>query len=153
HRKTGFALTGKHASANCTACHKRKLASGRTSYVDLSKDCNTCHKNPHAFASAELKQACTKCHEGGTAKNMKPSELFFDHGERTKVPLEGKHATLQCVKCHEKAKMTMTEGRGRTCGNCHKNPHGKTFRSWACTDCHGVTKAWRDSSFDHDRTK
>jgi hypothetical protein len=153
HKKTGFELTGKHQTAACTACHKKKLKSGRSSYVGLEQSCDGCHKNPHAFANNELRAQCTKCHQPGIARNLKPAELPFDHGARTGVALEGKHATTACTKCHQNAKMTLTEGKGRTCGNCHKNPHGRTFRSWACTDCHAVTQPFRESSFDHDRTK
>lgn len=154
HEQTGFRLTGKHESAACSKCHKRTLRSGRTSYVDVPPDCNQCHQNNHSFTNKELTRQCEKCHQDpGIAKNLKPDELPFNHGERTKTALEGKHATQTCVTCHKGAKMSMTAGNERTCVNCHKNPHGKTFKTWACTECHSVTTKWEESKFDHDKTE
>ncbi len=153
HKKTGFDLAGMHAKAACSACHKKRLESGRTSYTGLSQDCDTCHRNPHKFSNAALRKQCKQCHVPGVSiRNMRPKEIPFDHGKATGVPLLGKHGRVACVSCHRNGKMSMG-AKPRSCVDCHKNPHGKTFVDSTCTDCHAPQRKWKDSSFDHDKTK
>jgi hypothetical protein len=154
HTRTGFDLTGQHDKVACTACHKRKLQSGRTSFVDVSPSCDGCHKNPHRFTNGDLRASCTKCHDPGVAKKLRTADLFFDHGKRTGVPLNGRHGQLDCVRCHANAKMTMPASGGRTCSSsgCHRSPHGPAFASAKCTDCHGNKDSWKEVDFDHDKT-
>lgn len=154
HQQTGFDLTGQHEKVACTACHKRKLKSGRTSFIDVPPDCDGCHKNPHGFTSQDLRKACTKCHTPGVAKKLTTADLFFDHAERGGIPLVGKHGQIDCVKCHEGAKMVKPAAGGRTCSNCHakNSPHGKAFAKSKCQDCHSVEEGWPKTPFDHDTT-
>lgn len=51
--QTGYALTGKHASVRCSACHvPAELAGGqRTTLWRLQyRECRDCHKDPHEVA-------------------------------------------------------------------------------------------------------
>lgn len=154
HKRTGFDLTGLHEKVACTACHKRRLKSGRTSFTDVEPDCDGCHKNPHQFTKRDLREACSKCHKAGIAKKLKPSDLFFDHGERTGFALTGKHGEADCLKCHEKANMATPKGGARSCASCHQrdNPHGRAYARVKCDDCHAAGKAFKEPTFDHDKT-
>ncbi|MBI2376057.1 MAG: hypothetical protein HYV07_18835 [Deltaproteobacteria bacterium] len=151
HDKTSFSLANQHAKVACTKCHKRKLKSGRSSYIGLKKDCNGCHENPHAMTSEDLIEKCTDCHgaKGGIARKMKPADLPFDHEKRTGTALTGKHAKLDCVKCHAKGRMAMRDER--RCASCHDSPHGPGWAKSACQKCHGVAIAFTRPTFDHDR--
>lgn len=153
HDKTGFTLNGQHAQVACTACHKRKLKSGRTSFVGVTSDCDGCHQNPHRFSRRELRQACTRCHLPGVTAKLTASELFFDHQERSGLALSGAHGKAACTQCHAGGDMSQ-KGPARTCASCHqkKSPHGPAFKRSACNDCHGEGGNWKSSSFDHERT-
>ncbi|MBI5507694.1 MAG: hypothetical protein HY903_02960 [Deltaproteobacteria bacterium] len=154
HAKTGFALTFKHAKVPCTACHKRTLSSGRTSYVGLKTACIDCHKNPHAFTTAEIAaHKCEECHKGGAIDKIRGSDVPFDHGKATGVLLVGPHAKALCVACHKGGKMANV-GEPRTCKDCHKSPHGPNFaENKPCGRCHSPERSFKRPSFDHDSTQ
>jgi len=62
HTQTGFSLLNDHAKVACTACHTRRMKSGRITYLGLSTDCRSCHKGVHGFTEAALAQKCDTCH-------------------------------------------------------------------------------------------
>ncbi|MBI5507287.1 MAG: hypothetical protein HY903_00915 [Deltaproteobacteria bacterium] len=151
HKRTGFPLTGMHDKAVCSACHRRRLASGRASYQGVSRDCDTCHKNPHAFTKEELRHECLKCHVVGGVppKAMTAAQIPFNHGDDTGVPLVGKHLQVHCVKCHAKGKMSMQGESRRSCASCHKDRHGKVFLAHPCAACHTPARAFAKADYDH----
>ncbi|MEQ9501644.1 MAG: hypothetical protein RIT81_32535 [Deltaproteobacteria bacterium] len=152
HEKTGFTLDGRHRNIACTKCHLKKLKSGRTSYLGLKRTCDGCHGNTHRFTNTALVKGCESCHPKGGGKKTKltAESLPFDHAKQTGTALSGLHAKAQCDDCHAKNKMPMKTKR--SCGGCHRQPHGRTFRRSDCSDCHAVTKRFVRSSFSHDRT-
>jgi hypothetical protein len=148
HGRTGFPLTGVHARTDCARCH----AGGR--YAGTPRDCYSCHQadysgttNPNHPASGFPTQ-CDACHD---TNGWRPAS--FDHG-RTRFPLTGAHAQVDCARCHAGGRYA---GTPTDCYSCHQadyagtsNPnHAASGFPTGCESCH-TTAAWRPASFDHD---
>ena len=86
---------------------------------------------------------CAGCH---TSKTW--SGTAFDHA-KTKFPLTGAHAKVQCIACHpsERYKETLV-----ACISCHglRDVHHGAFGD-KCDQCH-VSTAWKTAKFDHAKT-
>jgi len=139
HSKTKFPLLGKHAQVACTACHidgdfKRQL---------VFTYCNDCHKpDPHKgqFAARPKKGECSECH---TVDGWKPSLFGVKEHDTSGYPLKGKHAKVECAKCHIPAgKDTIYKVKFETCADCHKDSHDSQFAlapyNNKCEACHTV---------------
>lgn len=145
-----FPLVGKHKSVECVWCHMgTKLAQAR--FTGLPHTCEKCHHDPHA---GQFTRDCTNCHSEQGWKNI----LIDPHGPGSSRPLRGKHARLECVKCHtpEKRDAVLAEARfvglaKNGCTSCHKDPHNGQMRS-ACNSCHSEL-GWtgRFLLFTHER--
>lgn len=144
---TGFALTGAHATLECTACH----IGGK--FQGTSADCFGCHtkdyngtKNPNHAVSG-IPTTCQLCHS-----TVAWTPATFDHN-KTNFPLTGAHAKLQCTDCHIGGNFNATS---TNCSNCHmkdytaaKNPdHVAAMFPTTCQTCH-TTTAWSPATFDH----
>src|SRR5262249_2803577 len=81
HSKTGFALTGRHATTGCNDCHKPANipASARAgillkdlnhTYLGLLPECQSCHTDEH---SGQLGANCASCH---STNAWKPASGF-----------------------------------------------------------------------------
>ncbi len=140
-KETGYALLGVHADISCLACHR----SGN--YKDkISKDCNGCHKadDAHAF---RFGTKCDDCHD-----NDRWQPVTYDHTAKTKYPLAGAHAKIDCHVCHTAS--VDSQKLAKDCVGCHRSedPHGGKVHG-GCESCHGEV-SWRaDLTFDHDLTK
>ena len=147
---TGFALTGTHATLDCTACH----AGGR--YKGTPAICVGCHlpdfqkaSNPNHVALG-LPQTCQECH---TTSAWQPAS--FNH-DAVGFPLTGGHAKLQCDQCHTAGNFNLTT---TACVSCHlkdyqgtTNPnHLAAGMPQQCEMCH-TTSGWQPASFDHSKT-
>jgi hypothetical protein len=144
---TGFALTGMHATLQCTACH----VGGR--FKGTPADCVGCHMpdyqktNNPPHAALGMPQTCQNCH---TTAAWVPAT--FDHN-LVGFPLTGAHAALPCSQCHTGGKFTLTV---KTCVSCHlkdyqstTNPnHAQQGFPQTCEVCHS-TAAWQPASFNH----
>jgi len=145
HATTNFQLTGKHATALCSDCHK-----GQT--TGTSQVCNDCHQanfansvNPN-HQTTGLSTDCKTCH---TADGWVPST--FSH-TTTNFQLVGGHTKAICSDCHK----GKTTGTSQICNDCHQqsfvnsvNPNHQTLGlSTDCKTCH-TTTAWIPSFFDH----
>lgn len=164
HARTGFALEGKHRNLDCARCHDpRRIADpvvraalekqpGRKTFLGQPQACNACHFDEHR---GQLGADCQRCH---SAVSWKPAR-GFNHA-RTAYPLTGRHARVDCTKCHvlqEEAAVavpaTMTppvnpsrfpRWKGfafQQCTDCHKDPHQDRFGS-SCIQCH-TTDDWK----------
>lgn len=166
HTKTGYSLEGKHAGLRCDQCHNaahippsaraelRSKDLNRT-YLGLSRDCATCHQDPH---QGRLGIRCEQCHNFNGWKSVG----HFDHS-KTRFTLTGEHARVACAKCHKPQEknpqlMQLTGIPFRECTDCHKDPHHGAFEA-RCESCH-TTAGWKQISetrvmgeFDHARTK
>ena len=158
HRKAGFELVGKHQTLDCKICHKPELIKVKTSqkqsgsYLDLGRECLSCHADYHQKTLADN---CLNCHN----QNFFKPATAFDH-KKTKFALVGKHATVDCQKCH---KITEANGKKfqafkglvfRACNDCHKDPHENKFGS-DCRKCHveeSFHKILAFKTFDHSKT-
>jgi hypothetical protein len=143
---TGFALTGAHATLECTACH----VGGK--FQGTPADCYSCHvadfngtTNPN-HVQAGFSQQCQSCHN--TAAWVPAN---FDHSQ-TAFPL----TAVACNLCHVNGQFANTPA---DCYSCHvKDYNGTTSPNHVqsgmpttCQICHNTT-AWIPASFDHSKT-
>lgn len=151
HELTGLPLTNQHAQLACTACHTKRMKSGRISYLGLQRDCQSCHGGVHRFSQPELTKKCELCHEPGKAdRGMRLSQWSEQHYARTKLLFAGKHIELLCTKCHPKAAMAgHTPPRG--CPDCHRPSHPTPPSIGTCTQCHQTDAPWKNATVDHRR--
>ena len=151
HSKTGFVLTGAHASLGCVQCHANNRFSGTPTA------CSACHlndfnqtNNPN-HAAAGFPKDCSLCHTTSSWANA-----TFNHNTATKFPLTGAHANLVCSTCH---KNNVFSGLSAACVSCHladfngtSNPnHVAAGFPQDCSVCHS-TSSWRGATFDHNKT-
>ncbi len=173
HGTTGYALEGAHAKLRCEQCHRAPLVQqaalrGDSSldaahtYFGLGTSCTSCHLDEHR---GRVSRTCSDCH-GMDAWKPAPR---FDHG-RTRFPLTGLHASVECRQCHT-TRVELASGPGgavdssfvdfnasrdawqRGCIGCHASPHRDAGRVGSCERCHS-TAGWfvlADSvrRFDH----
>ena len=163
HSKSGFALAGKHALLRCEQCHTEKnigsqevrkslAAFPHTTYIGLEQRCISCHADRHRNT---VSTQCQTCH---TVNSWTPA-TGFDHA-KSKFALAGKHATVECIKCHEGARkkgpadpVLFTAKSFADCTPCHASPHGPKFADKTCRSCH-APESWSSvRSFNHAVTK
>ncbi len=149
HDSTGFSLKAHPKMADgtpfkCSDCHK--------SYITFDQVvCANCHQkiNP-AFASvhtAAYGTKCTTCHDGIDSYGH-----AFNH-QVVPFQLTGKHAPLDCGKCHQGARsIADLKSTSTTCFACHQkdDAHQGQFGQ-DCQGCH-TTSAWKPAKFDHATT-
>ncbi|HJW31053.1 MAG TPA: hypothetical protein VJ508_17625, partial [Saprospiraceae bacterium] len=140
HSTTHFPLLGKHKRLDCAACHKMEV---NTKPERMFKDyvnrdftsCTTCHKDVH---EGNFGQNCKACHNEESFQKVANLDKF-NHNQ-TGYPLEGKHITVDCRKCHE-TKMTDPVAH-QSCIDCHEDFHKGQFITQArvtdCAACHTV---------------
>jgi hypothetical protein len=138
HSKTKFPLLGGHSKVNCGACHvggdfKKPLA-----FVN----CADCHKDVHRgqFRERPKKGECGECHN---VEAWKPSLFGVAEHKSSHYPLEGKHISVPCAKCHIPAGAdTLYKVKFAACLDCHKDEHDGQFAgapySNRCEQCHSV---------------
>jgi hypothetical protein len=147
HSKTKFPLTGLHAKVPCAKCHTPAAPGGTPRFTGIPfAKCADCHTDPHHGAFAK---SCETCHTTSSWKQIPASEQF-DHS-KTKYPLLGKHAQVDCLKCHRGANFKKPLPFAK-CGDCHTpDPHRGQFAkrkdNGECSACHTVD-GWKPSLFD-----
>ncbi|HEX7078332.1 MAG TPA: hypothetical protein VF363_07920 [Candidatus Eisenbacteria bacterium] len=147
HDRTGWTLTGKHATLSCRSCHsianqKSEVASKirkrdhAQSWLGLDTRCASCHADPH---EGRFGDRCETCHR--TERWAEINQTGFDH-DKTRYPLRGKHAALACDACHDPKKAWGPKPAFATCGSCHRDAHAGTATLAAkpadCGACHDV---------------
>ncbi len=138
HSKTKYPLLGKHQSVDCLLCH----ANGDFKKPVAFAKCLDCHKDEHSgqFAKKVDGGECASCH---TVDGWKPSLFDVPAHQKSAYPLEGKHLTLECAKCHlPKGKDTLYKIKFAQCMDCHKDDHDAQFAGAPflnrCEQCHNV---------------
>lgn len=132
HRQAGWPLQGDHANQTCLKCHTKKNKVSRPSFLGLSSTCASCHQDPHA---GRFGATCQTCH-GESEWKVGKLPGSFDHA-RTRYPLVGKHAAVDCAKCHREPPRWKGIEFDR-CDRCHQDPHEGEFKQ-ACSACHTET--------------
>jgi len=140
-RNTKWPLRGKHIETKCDACHPGDI------YKDkLKHECMPCHrKDDDKSHKGQLGARCETCHTEKVWKEI----IGFNHN-RTKFPLLGKHAVVECRKCHE----AFTYKDAKTeCYACHKKDDDKVHLlrlGTKCELCHNA-RDWKAWDFDHNK--
>lgn len=104
---------------------------------------------------ADLTGRCAECHADHDGPLVVFDRESFNH-ERALFPLEGRHRTVDCERCHEdpeSGRFVYLPVEHERCDACHEDPHGGTLASESCDACHD---AWdfggAEDAFDHGRT-
>jgi len=142
HDKTDFPLLGKHAKAECKACHKSVM------YKEAPKDCFGCHEKDDKHKS-NLGKACGDCHG---AQDWKDTTGRFKH-EKTKFPLRNAHAApaVKCSACHKN--LESYRDTPLACLACHKkDDKHETQLGEKCETCHN-DKAWKGTTYNHGKSR
>jgi len=141
-RDTRFPLRGRHAEANCAACH------GEGPPRALATDCLSCHRTDDVHEGRHGAR-CGDCH-GESA--WKPAR--FDHAARTRFALRGAHERLACESCHTGAGAIGEQPLETACIACHRQDDAHAGQQGTtCERCHDAG-GWRDQvRFDHDLTR
>jgi len=158
---------------NCLKCHG-------LGEKEVDPHCLDCHgeivqlrADRRGFHALRGSGACADCHleHGGRDFDLidwgQGGQDGFDHA-KAGWPLSGRHAELDCGKCHADSlrKSPVMELRPRGAGNdtwlgletgcasCHRDPHENRFGA-DCAKCHVTTDFHTivEASFDHDRTR
>lgn len=166
HAHAAYKLEGRHAVLTCADCHQKKAPSFHlprfpkvkrgSTFLGLSQDCATCHKDPH---SGGRTNDCARCH---SQEKWKPAP-GFDHDKF--YSLRDEHARLACSKCHAQGTAPAAgtssgifgKTLGKKCADCHARPH-RTQWKLECAVCHTeravpwATAAGRMTRAQHDAT-
>ncbi len=139
---------------DCSKCHVRfdRAAQDRLC-MDCHKDVGQDMRERTGFHGRQKAQSCRSCHtdhKGRTARIVELDKQKFDHAQSDFL-LRGKHAKVECEKCHEpKKKYSQTAS---DCNACHrKDDVHKGSLGVKCADCHGESN-WKDTNFDHGKTR
>lgn len=154
HAQTGYALTGRHATTACAACHtatgndaaprqsSSPKGSAPSTFVRLkmpSASCNNCHEDAHAGQPAARNAAggCAACH---SVEGFTPSTMTAASHRSFRFTLTGAHTSAVCAACHRTDRLgllplTLAAGRagfvfatGETaCASCHSDPHAGRY--------------------------
>ncbi len=139
HSKTKYPLLGKHAQVSCVACHINGDFRKQLAFANC-KDCHTPDPHKGQFDARPKNGECAECH---TVDGWKPSLFGVKQHDTSKYPLKGKHASIDCAKCHIPAgKDTVYNVKFELCSDCHKDVHDSQFAAAPynnrCESCHTV---------------
>jgi hypothetical protein len=147
HDKTGFVLRAAHLTTPCGGCH--------VSAAKPSSSCEGCHRDPH---QGRMDGECYECHSSVAWSDVAQLEQH----RRTRMPLTGAHAVVDCVACHKRNSERTYTDLPVDCYACHakeyhsdlhpdhdgdpNNPAIKPL-SRDCSQCHR-TVAWKPAVID-----
>jgi hypothetical protein len=106
HDRTHFSLRGAHNRTACTQCH--------TGNGTPSASCDGCHRDPHA---GRMDGQCYECHTAVAWSDVKQLEQH----RRTRMPLTGYHAIVDCVACHKRQGERTYSDLPVDCYACHRS--------------------------------
>jgi Cytochrome c3 len=163
HAKTDFPLLGKHAGVKCAKCHP-SVTDGKAhtdapmppyseTFMRMSPvahaSCTDCHKDPH---EGRLGANCTACHTVNDWKEVKGVSGERAFHEKTRYPLRGAHATVDCKSCHGPFPGVRAVFKGLKfdhCSDCHVDAHLGELGSPppACDACHSLA-SFRPATYE-----
>jgi hypothetical protein len=150
-KKTKFQLTGKHAEANCTTCHRGGIATNYERFK--TTECGDCHRHQKAHCGQFGLKNCDRCHVRGGDRTSK-----FDHN-LTRFPLTRAHEKVDCERCHKQQKLGETDqcknaikytGLEPQCVGCHTDIHNGELGN-DCAKCHTGGVNFKTLAFDHNK--
>ena len=139
---------------DCSKCHVRfDRAAQDRQCMDCHKDVGQDMRERTGYHGRLKPQACRSCHtdhKGRSARIVELDKQQFDHAQ-TDYSLRGKHAKVECEKCHEPKKKY---GQAPAdCNACHrKDDLHKGSLGTKCVDCH-TENDWKEARIDHDKTR
>jgi len=140
HSKTNYPLVGKHRTVACSDCHTHGDFKTPVAHAKCF-DCHTPDPHKGQFQGRASKGECAECH---TLDGWKPSLFGVNEHARSAYPLLGKHAKVECSKCHlPVGRDTVFKVKFGQCMDCHKDAHDGQFAKAPyenrCESCHTVT--------------
>ena len=138
----------------CAKCHVRfERAAQDQLCMDCHKEVGQDVRERVGYHGRLKPQTCRSCHtdhKGRAARVVELDKQKFDH-EQTDYLLRGKHAKVECEKCHEPKKKYWQAASD--CNACHrKNDVHKGSLGSKCADCH-TENDWKEAKFDHDKSR
>jgi hypothetical protein len=164
HQASRYPLAGKHLPVKCAACHRKdhspvgavKWGPARVVLRPASAGCLDCHRDEHGdqLAGRPTGAECAACHR---VEGWKPSSFDRAAHARLRLPLEGRHAEVECRACHGAVRKGLRQlgparlGRAGLalrgveveCAECHLDPHSGRFGAGGarpaergCLTCH-----------------
>ena len=146
HERTGFPLIGAHAQVDCRSCH------ANLAFSKIESSCVSCHTDIHR---GELGLKCQSCHNSVSWENK---QTVFDEHLRTRFPLLGAHALVDCDACHINQQRNEYKNTPLECRACHienmkatQDPnHLKAGFTNNCDECHQANSfSWTTTTFKH----
>jgi hypothetical protein len=138
HSKTQYPLEGGHIRVSCSSCHMNGDFNKKLQFVH----CTDCHRDTHKgqFSARPARGECSECHN---VAGWKPSLFGVKEHASSRYPLEGKHVSVACAKCHLPAGQdTLYQVKFAACADCHKDVHRGQFSGPPfgdrCEACHVV---------------
>lgn len=132
----GLSLAAGHARVKCETCHDR----GNNRPPSKGRACKSCHKPVHLAAFGAR---CESCHASIRWLGL-PEATGRDNHAKTRYPLAGKHAQVECESCHPKSMPAARRFKNlafAACAACHRDPHAGEFKARSageCAQCHTV---------------
>jgi hypothetical protein len=168
HQTSSYPLEGRHRTVACEACHVKNprgvapqsLGTAGVQLRPPHAKCRDCHRDDHGgqLASRAGGGACEPCHN---VAGWKPSLFGAPEHAKLKLPLDGRHAKIDCAACHGPVRKGLPPLPPRTslgragvalvigetdCIACHFDPHAGRFgpagaraKKNGCVACHNVT--------------
>ncbi len=142
HDLTGYELEGQHDVIDCKECHmpdniqNSKIRKRQNTFLGLEQECLSCHDDYH---QQTLATDCRSCHG---LDSFEPA-INFNHDD-TEYSLNGEHANVDCIECHQKTTRNDLEFQEFTdiaftdCKSCHDDPHNNKLPG-DCKACHTET--------------
>jgi hypothetical protein len=173
HRTASYALSGRHQTVACAACHTPVAGTETHSAkvvrlrVEFAR-CAACHADAHAgqLAARADGETCEACH---TDAGWKPSTYTIAAHAALRLALQGRHATISCADCHGAVRRGLPSAaqpealgtahvllrvRDVECAACHVDPHAGRYAAGGafpapggCGACHDA-RAFRPSTVD-----
>lgn len=143
--ETGVELVGAHAEAECLRCHNDR---GPVAMF-AQRGCVGCHEDRHR---GQLGSNCESCHG---QENWNAKDAIVAH-QRTRFPLLGAHAAVDCSRCHPGALAGEFTRADTECISCHRDDLSRATnpdhmaQGWVagCDRCHMPT-TWAGEGFNH----
>ncbi|MGQ0507578.1 MAG: cytochrome c3 family protein, partial [Myxococcaceae bacterium] len=163
HDKSRYPLKGAHKKVECKDCHKQEKdeetpagvipkpvnpeAFARYKPVPHNS-CLSCHEDPHKGRFGQRCESCHTLNNWKEVKNVPASANGFDHS-KTRYPLEGLHARVECHSCHGPFPGKPAKYKNmafKECTDCHFDAHENQLASSSrglnpgplCNSCHTV---------------